>query len=159
MRSIYLLGLISLLVGCFNEKPVEAPKNETQTSVVEKKSPNAPQKTSFQDESIKIADAFQQRKSNIQVYSKGKVVAILADDNDGSRHQKFILKLNNGLTVLVAHNIDLASRINNLRKGDTVEFYGEYEYTAKGGVIHWTHHDPQKRHIDGWLKYQGKTYQ
>jgi len=26
-------------------------------------------------------------------------------------------------------------------------------------VIHWTHHDPQGKHINGWLKYQGKMYQ
>ncbi|MBQ1494882.1 MAG: DUF3465 domain-containing protein, partial [Acinetobacter sp.] len=46
-----------------------------------------------------------------------------------------------------------------LRKGEIVEFYGEYEYSPKGGVIHWTHHDPQAKHVDGWLKYQGKSYQ
>ncbi|MCK5070226.1 MAG: DUF3465 domain-containing protein, partial [Desulfocapsa sp.] len=28
-----------------------------------------------------------------------------------------------------------------------------------GGVIHWTHRDHNGRHIDGWLKYNGKTYQ
>ncbi|WP_312209082.1 DUF3465 domain-containing protein, partial [Acinetobacter variabilis] len=27
------------------------------------------------------------------------------------------------------------------------------------GVIHWTHHDPSNKHISGWLKHQGKTYQ
>lgn len=70
-----------------------------------------------------------------------------------------ILKLENGLTVLVAHNIDLAPRVEGLRKGEIVEFYGEYEYSPKGGVIHWTHHDPQAKHVDGWLKYQGKSYQ
>lgn len=93
------------------------------------------------------------------MHAEGRVKAVLADDNDGSRHQKFILELSNGLTVLVAHNIDLAPRIENLKKDDVVEFYGEYEYNPKGGVIHWTHHDPQQRHIAGWLKYQGKTYQ
>ncbi|MDN5691292.1 MAG: DUF3465 domain-containing protein, partial [Acinetobacter sp.] len=57
------------------------------------------------------------------------------------------------------HNIDLAPRIDNLRKGDTVEFFGEYEYSNQGGVMHWTHHDPKRRHQDGWLKHNGKTYQ
>ncbi|MFW1941281.1 DUF3465 domain-containing protein [Acinetobacter junii] len=111
------------------------------------------------DDQQKIMQAYQQQLSNIQVQSKGEVKAILADDNDGSKHQKMILKLENGLTVLVAHNIDLAPRVEGLRKGEIVEFYGEYEYSPKGGVIHWTHHDPQGKHVDGWLKYQGKSYQ
>lgn len=106
-----------------------------------------------------IHHAFDHRQSNVQVQSVGRVKAVLADDNEGSRHQKFILGLENGLTVLVAHNIDLAPRIRNIQKGDTVEFYGEYEYTEKGGVIHWTHHDPQNRHVGGWLKHEGEIYQ
>ena len=106
-----------------------------------------------------ISNAFAQQQSNVQVQASGKVKAILADDNNGSRHQKFILTLGNGLTVLIAHNIDLAPRIEHLKKGDTVEFNGEYEYSPKGGVIHWTHRDPKGFHENGWLKYQGQTYQ
>ena len=121
-----------------------------QTSIVEE---------AAVDDQHKIMQAYKQQISNIQVQSKGEVKAILADDNDGSKHQKMILKLENGLTVLVAHNIDLAPRVEGLRKGEIVEFYGEYEYSPKGGVIHWTHHDPQGKHVDGWLKYQGKSYQ
>lgn len=111
------------------------------------------------DDQHKIMQAYQQQRSNVQVQAQGVVKAILPDDNDGSRHQKMIVKLDNGLTVLIAHNIDLAPRIDGLKKGDTVEFYGEYEYSQKGGVIHWTHHDPRGKHIDGWLKHQGKMYQ
>ncbi len=111
------------------------------------------------DDLEKIQQAFARQQSDVQVESVGTVKAVLEDDNEGSRHQKFILKLNNGQTVLVAHNIDLSPRIENLQKGDTVEFYGEYEYSAQGGVIHWTHHDPNGRHVDGWLKHQGKIYQ
>lgn len=106
-----------------------------------------------------IRKAYDAKLSNVQVQSIGRVKAVLRDDNEGSRHQKFILALDNGLTVLVAHNIDLAPRIDNLRKGDTVEFFGEYEYSNQGGVMHWTHHDPKRRHQDGWLKHNGKTYQ
>ncbi|AMW79326.1 hypothetical protein AMD27_10735 [Acinetobacter sp. TGL-Y2] len=106
-----------------------------------------------------IEQAFQQKQSNIQVHAAGTVKAVLRDDNEGSPHQKFILELNTGQTVLVAHNIDLAPRIEVLQKGDQVEFFGEYEYSAQGGVIHWTHHDPQKNHVDGWLKHKNKTYE
>ncbi len=111
------------------------------------------------DDQHKIMQAYQQQRSNVQVQAQGVVKAILPDDNDGSRHQKMILKLDNGLTVLIAHNIDLSPRIEGLKKGEVVEFYGEYEYSQKGGVIHWTHHDPRGKHMDGWLKYQGKIYQ
>lgn len=111
------------------------------------------------DDQHKIMQAYQQQRSNVQVQAQGTVKAILPNDNEGSRHQKMILKLDNGLTVLIAHNIDLAPRVEGLKKGDTVAFYGEYEYSQKGGVIHWTHHDPRGKHIDGWLKYQGKMYQ
>ncbi len=106
-----------------------------------------------------IRKAYDSKLSNVQVQSIGKVKAILRDDNEGTRHQKFILSLDNGLTVLVAHNIDLAPRIENLKKGDSVEFFGEYEYSNQGGVVHWTHRDPSRRHTDGWLKHDGKTYQ
>ena len=111
------------------------------------------------DDQQKIMQAYQQQRSNIQVQAHGTIKAILPDDNQGSRHQKIILQLENGLTVLIAHNIDLAPKIEGLKKGDKVEFYGEYEYSPKGGVIHWTHHDPQNKHAHGWLKYQGQIYQ
>ena len=106
-----------------------------------------------------IATAFSNHTSNLQVSGQGIVIKLLPDDNRGSRHQKFILKLANGLTLLVAHNIDLAPRINSLREGDTVEFYGEYEWNERGGVIHWTHRDPNGRHVAGWLRHQGQRYQ
>ena len=106
-----------------------------------------------------INRAFQNRQSNIQVQGRGSVIRVLADDTDGSRHQKFIVKLSSGQTLLVAHNIDLAPRIELLKKGDTVDFYGEYEWNSKGGVIHWTHKDPRGNHVAGWLKHNGAIYQ
>jgi hypothetical protein len=57
---------------------------------------------------------------------------------NGSRHQRFILELGSGQTLLVAHNIDLAPRLPALAVGETVDFNGVYEWTPEGGVIHWT---------------------
>lgn len=111
------------------------------------------------DSGSALAKAFKSRKSNIQVKGEGTVIKILSDDTKGSKHQRFILKLSTGQTLLIAHNIDLAPRIGSLKRGDKVQFYGEYEWNSKGGVIHWTHHDPKRKHIGGWLKYKGKTYQ
>jgi hypothetical protein len=106
-----------------------------------------------------LSRAFANHQNDLQVEAIGKVIHTLADDNHGSRHQRFILRLSSGQTVLIAHNIDLAPRIANLKVGDRVGFYGEYEWNAKGGVVHWTHHDPSGRHIGGWLKHNGTTYQ
>ncbi len=106
-----------------------------------------------------LQQAYQSQQSDLQVQGLGQVVKVLPDDNDGSRHQKFILKLNSGQTLLVAHNIDLAPRIPNLKVGDSVEFYGEYEWNKKGGVLHWTHKDPQNRHAHGWLKHNEQVYE
>lgn len=94
-----------------------------------------------------------------QAKGSGTVVRVLSDDDDGSRHQRFILRLAGGRTLLIAHNIDLAPRIPGIRAGDTVEFYGEFRSNPEGGVIHWTHHDPQGRHPGGWLRHKGRTYQ
>jgi len=106
-----------------------------------------------------LTRAFNNQQSDIQVTGVGTVIRKLSDDIKGSRHQRFILKLTSGQSLLVAHNIDLAPRINSLDEGDRVEFYGEYEWNSKGGVVHWTHHDPRGNHENGWLKHNGSTYQ
>ena len=106
-----------------------------------------------------LARAFERRLSNIQVEGQGVVRRLLSDDNNGPRHQRFILELASGQTLLISHNIDLAPRVVGLRKDDAVSFNGEYEWNAQGGVIHWTHHDPRKRHPAGWIKHNGRVYQ
>ena len=106
-----------------------------------------------------LAQAFEDRQSDLQVRGTGQVLKVLPDDNEGSRHQRFLLTLESGQTLLVAHNIDLAPKVSSLAAGDTVEFFGEYEWNPRGGVIHWTHRDPGNRHVSGWLKHQGRTYE
>lgn len=102
--------------------------------------------------------AIAERGTGRQVQGTGTVRRILSDDNDGSRHQRFIVELESGRTLLVAHNIDVAPRVNGLAPGDSVSFFGEYEWNDRGGIIHWTHHDPRARHVDGWIDHDGKRY-
>lgn len=103
--------------------------------------------------------AYQQRLEDVFIEDTGKVVKLLRDDTKGSRHQRFIVRMKNGQTLLVAHNIDIAPRINKLRSGDKITFRGEYVYNAKGGILHWTHHDPDGSSIGGWIEHQAKRYQ
>ena len=105
-----------------------------------------------------VEKLYKLRQSDIIVEVTGEVLKLLPDDNEGSRHQKFIIKLNSGHTLLVSHNIDLAPRVQSLQRRDSVTIKGEYEWSEIGGVIHWTHHDPAGRHEAGWIEHQGKRY-
>lgn len=105
-----------------------------------------------------IEQAFKAKRSDVQVSGHGVVIKLLKDDNKGSRHQKFLVKINAQQTLLFAHNIDLAQRVP-VQTGDEISFYGEYVYNPKGGVMHWTHHAPQGDHVAGWIMHNGKKYQ
>lgn len=142
MRSLTLV-LVLLAVSVFSGLP----------------EPACAQVKSASESDQVLRRAFEEHTSNLQVEGRGLVKRILPDDNDGSRHQRFILELSSGQTLLMSHNIDLAPRIPGLRKGDKVSFRGEYDWNPEGGVIHWTHHDPAGRLPGGWLKHKGKTYQ
>ena len=104
-----------------------------------------------------IAQHYKNRKSDEIVTAVGKVGKVLADDNKGSRHQKFLLDIGQDKWLLVAHNIDLAQRVP-LKQGDAIIVHGEYEWNEKGGVLHWTHHDPRGYHEDGYIEHNGKRY-
>jgi hypothetical protein len=106
-----------------------------------------------------IASAFRDKKSGVQVTGEGIVTKLLSDDNEGGRHQRFILRLASGQTLLVAHNIDIAPRLTSLKPGDLIAFKGLYEWNSEGGLIHWTHHDPSGQNPAGWLRFNGKTFQ
>jgi hypothetical protein len=142
MRYVhFILGFVCVVsVGC-SSAPV----------------PPSTQTLSGSDEAL--ARAFEQHTSKVQVEGQGVVRRVLSDDNAGSRHQRFIVALSLGQTLLIAHNIDMAPRVVGLREGDIVSFSGEYEWNAEGGVIHWTHRDTSKRHPPGWLRHNGEVYQ
>jgi hypothetical protein len=128
-----------------------------------------------QNDNVAIVQAFKGKKSNVFVEGSGVVKKLLADDNKGSRHQKFLVTISDEQTLLFAHNIDLAPRLDTLAVGDAVTFRGEYVYNPKGGVMHWTHHDPSGRQennspqgeirapqgekVGGWIMHNGQKYE
>lgn len=152
MNKLLLVGVLGAAAVLWYLDDGSAPhENVSRVEAV------APQRTA--DSASEVDRAYEARRSDVQVRGQGVVIKMLSDDNKGSRHQRFILRLPSGNTLLIAHNIDLAPRIDSLRVGDDVEFYGEYEWNDKGGVLHWTHDDPQGRHVAGWLRHRGVRYQ
>lgn len=115
-------------------------------------------------EADRVAELFARgQESDEQITVSGEVVHILPDDLEGHKHQRFLVLVDprEDLTLLVAHNIDLAPRVP-IEKGDFVRMHGEYEWSDRGGVIHWTHHNPagvRGRHPAGWIDHAGERYE
>lgn len=89
----------------------------------------------------------------------GTLVRLLSDRTSSAGvHEQFILQLTSGgITVEVEHNISIGARAP-LAEGDHVVVHGEYIWNAQGGLIHFTHHDPQGTHAAGYIQDNGKTY-
>lgn len=104
-----------------------------------------------------VLSAFHAHRSNVEVETSARVIRVLKDDNDGSRHERFLILVADTLTVLVAHNIDIAPPIP-LLAGDSVQLRGEYIWDARGGVIHWTHRDTRGKREGGWVRHEGTVY-
>lgn len=172
-----LVGLVVLVIAALLGRagllPTEEADDGGQPEVVEEAAQRGPSRPATREAersveppradsgdggAAKILAAFRARRSDMQVEGFGTVQRTLPDDNEGSRHQRFILELSNGHTLLVAHNIDLAPRLP-LEAGDRVGFFGEFEWSERGGVLHWTHHDPGGRHVGGWLELDGQRFE
>lgn len=146
-RLLFLVFMLSLLAGC---------KQSATESLV---ASDAPISTEANIDNSALINAYKNKKSDIFVEGAGVVKKLLADDNKGSRHQKFLVGISAEQTLLFAHNVDLAPRVENLQVGDSISFRGEYVYNPKGGVMHWTHKDPDGGTKAGWIKHNGKTYE
>ena len=81
----------------------------------------------------------------------------MRDAADGGDHQRFIIDIGDGRTLLIAHNIDLAERVP-VGLGDRVYVRGLYEWNDLGGLVHWTHDDPQNVEEGGWVRYRRRVY-
>jgi len=139
IRRIVFMVVVAALASGINYYNNLNSTNDVSISQIDTKKFTAKQ----QKQAIsKIRKAQHNTNAQFWVGFNGKIVQILKDDNNGSRHQKFLISPTKDITLLIAHNIDLASRVP-LIKGDFISLFGRYEWNDKGGVMHWTHHDPK----------------
>ena len=106
---------------------------------------------------LQLEDALASQSSNIQVRGEGRVIEVL-EPEAGRPHQAFLLQLDSGDTLILDHNIEFAQAISSPRVGDKMVFFGEFDWTSRGGVVHSTHDDPAGLKMAGWIKHMGRTY-
>ncbi|SDK74690.1 Protein of unknown function [Methylophilus rhizosphaerae] len=162
MKHYPLIAMFCLLAAC-QQTSQQTASNQPQSTVEVKSQAQTLNLQSLSSglaaqDNAALKQAFAQKQSHIWLEGSGVVKKLLPDDNKGARHQRFLVSISAGQTLLFAHNIDLAPRVAGLNVGDQVQFKGEYIYNPKGGIMHWTHHDPQGRQ-GGWIKVNGQTYE
>jgi hypothetical protein len=166
MKHTPLIAMLCLLAACQQASQPTATSNSGNQaqSTVEVRSQS--QTLNLQslssgltsEDNAGLKQAFANKQSHLWLQGSGEVKKLLADDTKGARHQRFLVTISPEQTLLFAHNIDLAPRVADLNPGDQIQFKGEYIYNPKGGIMHWTHHDPQGRQ-GGWIKANGKIYE
>jgi len=158
---VVVSAVIGLYIAVRVARHPHTPTSPTPRAVAAGTAPALPRATetpSLSDNAA-IMRAFTSHARDVRVDGSGSVSRVLPDDNQGERHQRFLVQLPTGQSILIVHNIDIAPRVDNLRVGDEVEFEGEYVYNDRCGLVHWTHHDPSARHRAGWVKHAGHVYQ
>jgi len=144
-----------------NSKPTSQPSQSQSVRQPEAALPTPTKQGSIAQSQQALVSLAKAQRSGQMVELSARVVKILDDDNDGARHQKFLLAIDADHSpvdsVLVAHNIDLAPRVP-VEAGSIVRIFGQYEWNDRGGVLHWTHHDPGGFHAEGWIEFDGMLY-
>lgn len=104
-----------------------------------------------------MTESYGKRDTDTWIEAAGLVVRLIPDDVQDTRHQRFVVRLPGGQTVLVAHNLDVSSRVP-LGMADRVRFRGLYEWNERGGLVHWTHADPQGMEQGGYVEFRTRRY-
>lgn len=149
----FILGIAAYLAVVDARTPPRTEQRAAPAAIAQQTAPVRERSVSATHPTFNAAD------DGKQVMTQGTVCRILEDDNKGRRHQRFLIELKSGQTILIAHNIDLAGRVAPLAVGDILLVNGEYAFNEKGGVIHWTHRDPKGRHQHGWIKRANAIFQ
>lgn len=90
-----------------------------------------------------------------QVLVSGVVTDVLPEDHNGLPHQKYTLKVDGQIKLLVVSNLDFG-RVP-VKVGQQLAVCGEFKKVGQG-MVHWTHFDPHGGHPDGFTIVDGKLY-
>ncbi len=111
-------------------------------------------------DNTRLLEAFEQGRTGVWVSGHGRVAQVLADETTpiGFPRQRFNVRVNDQLTVLVRHSMTESGPVP-VQRGDTIAFHGRYEFDASGGTISLTHHDASQPGSGGWIRHEGVTYE
>jgi len=72
-------------------------------------------------------------------------------------HEAFVATTDAG-PVEIVDNVKIAPRVP-VSSGDTIVVKGEMVHDkGRIPIVHWTHHDPSRRHEDGFIQLRGQVY-
>ncbi len=107
----------------------------------------------------KLARVFKNKISGFRIRLRAEVVRLLPRHTHGGTRQEFIVALASGQTLLIVHNIEIATKLPHLRVGNRLTISGVYKWNFEGGEIHYTNHDPSGLQPGGWIIRNGRRYQ
>ncbi|MDE2573132.1 MAG: DUF3465 domain-containing protein [bacterium] len=113
----------------------------------------------FGDGQLRSAVAAQRKPS--EVTFSGTVTSeplFFHSRRSGLTHEAFDVSPPSGLRTQVVENVDVGPRVP-VHRGDSVVVRGEYVRDAgETHIVHWTHHDPDGRHVGGFIVDDGRRY-
>lgn len=104
-----------------------------------------------------IEKAYVNQQSEVMVEVSGQITRLLTDNKEDLQNQKFVIRLPNGQSLLVFHNIIDAEQVP-ISIHDEVTVRGEYFWTEPGGMVLGTRRDNSAERRHGWIMHQGKKY-
>jgi len=148
--------LVLLIAALFALQSCQSAPNQTggdYSSV-----PSTAQSSNISYGDAQIIKAQNDHAIKVEVTVEAPVRKLLREDDEGLPHQKFLISLSNGTTILIAHDLKMADHVP-IQPGDIVRIHGEYIWNPRGGLIHWTHHTDTPYHEGGWIELNGRRYE
>lgn len=101
-------------------------------------------------------DAFHHHSSGQWLTIHATVIRLLPDSVARYRHQRFIVRCVSGQTLLIVNDVSIGQRVPAVA-GDAVTVHGQYIWDPQGGLVHFTHHDPEGG-TGGWILDRNRLY-
>lgn len=109
------------------------------------------------NDSMLVAAVNQERNINYIEAGNLTVEKLLPDDLSGRPHQKILVRLSNGKSIQIISNLEFCDKAP-VSIGDKVSVGGQFIWTRRTGLVHWTHSDPSGQRQKGFLFFNGKDY-